>query len=213
MTIPKGKPKITNPNLLLLKHIDGQDELKTSTDYYLSQATLGASTAKVMGRNGALDEDQISLEYTKELLERHFKDVANGELAIAEQMLITQAFALNVAFNSLSVRAARQKDASTMQMIMNLCFKAQNQSRATLDSLVQLKRPNQTSFIKQANIANGHQQVINSGEKNITPQNELLERSNGKRLDRSAKTKAKRIDSTVEAVGKIDGRENPRRKS
>lgn len=205
MTIPKGKPKITDPNMLLLKHIDGQDELKTSTDYYLSQATLGASTAKVMNRNGALDDDQISLEYSRDMLERHFKDVASGDLTIAEHMLISQAFALNVAFSSLSVRAARQKDASTMQMLMNLCFKAQNQSRAALDSLIQLKRPNQTSFIKQANIANGHQQVINSGEKNINPQNELLEKLHGKRLDRRAKTEAKRIDSTVAAVGKIDG--------
>jgi hypothetical protein len=57
---------------------------------------------------------------------------------------------------------------------MQLALKAQNQSRATLQALVQLKQPSQITFVKQANIAQGHQQVNNLSEKDITPQNELL---------------------------------------
>jgi hypothetical protein len=77
-----------------------------------------------------------------------------------------------------------------MQMLMNLAFKAQNQSRATIDSLRNLKQPNQTAFIKQTNIAHGHQQVNNSLENNPIPQNELLKDSYAT-LDTRGKIKAK----------------------
>ena len=198
--------------MFLLKKNPNQDELKTTTEHWLSQSTIGASTTKVMNFNGIIDNDHISLECTKELLEKAFKDVADGDLRIVEQMLLSQAFALNMAVNSLAVRASRQKDVSTMQMLMNLSFKAQNQSRATLDSLIQLKQPSQTTFVKQANIANGHQQVNNLGEKNITPQNELL-KDNHAELDRRRTTTPERTDTAVEAVAQVHRRKDPRGKS
>lgn len=49
------------------------------------------------------------------------------------------------------------------QTVMKLALKAQNQSRATLHTLMQRHQPKQTAFIKQANIAHGHQQVNNQG--------------------------------------------------
>ena len=101
----------------------------------------------------------------------------------------------------------RQKDVSTMQMLMNLCFKAQNQSRATIDSLVRLKQPSNTQFIKQANIAQGHQQVNNLTEKNLTPQNELLKGSYAE-LDTGTTRTPAGIDTAVEALGKINGRKD-----
>jgi hypothetical protein len=42
-----------------------------------------------------------------------------------------------------------------------LALKAQAQSRATIQALIELKYPKQTNFVKQANIANGHQQINN----------------------------------------------------
>jgi len=207
-----AKPKIANANVFAIERNLNQDDLKTTTEHFLSQSTIGASTSKVMNFNGVIDNDNISLEYTKELLEKAFKDVADGDMSIVEQMLLSQAFALNIAVNSLAVRATRQKDVTTMQMLMNLSFKAQNQSRATLDSLIQLKQPNQTTFVKQANIANGHQQINNLGEKNTTPQNQLLEDSY-ERLDRRAKTAPKRFNSELEAVAKVHRSKNTGRKS
>jgi hypothetical protein len=206
-----ARPKITNADVFVLERNLNQDGLKTTTEHCLSQSTIGASTTKVMNFNGVIDNNNISLEYTKEMLEKSFKEVARGDLSIVEQMLVSQAFALNMAVNSLAVRATRQTDVSTMQMLMNLSFKAQNQSRATLDSIVQLKRPIQTTFVKQANISQGHQQVNNLGEKNITPQNELLEDSN-ERMDGRTQTKSKRANSTMETLVKVDGSKNTRRK-
>ena len=206
------KPKIANANVFALERNPNQDELKTTTEHCLSQSTIGASTTKVMNFNGIINNDNISLEYAKEILEKAFKDIANGDLSIVEQMLLGQAFALNMAVNSLAVRATRQKDVSTMQMLMNLSFKAQNQSRATLDSLIQLKQPSQTTFVKQANIANGHQQVNNFDEKNLTPQNELLKDSHAQ-LDTRGTPTTKGIDTALEALGKVDRGKNTGRKS
>ena len=82
---------------------------------------------------------------------------------------------------------------------MRLALKAQNQCRATLQALVQLKQPSQTTFVKQANIAQGHQQVNNLAEKNITPQNELLKDSHAK-LDNGATPTTKGIDTTGKSL-------------
>lgn len=202
-----AKPKITNADAFVLERNPNQDDLKTTTEHCLSQSTIGASTTKVMNFNGVIDNNNISLEYTKEMLEKSFKEIARGDLSIVEQMLVSQAFALNMAVNSLAVRATRQTDVSTMQMLMNLSFKAQNQSRATLDSLIQLKQPSQTTFVKQANISQGHQQVNNLGEKNITPQKELLENSN-ERLDGRAQKASKKTNSTLETLAKVNRSKN-----
>jgi hypothetical protein len=208
------RPKITNPDLFAIKHNPKQDNLKTSTEYLLSQGTLGASATKTMNFRGALPSDDISLEYTKEMLEKNFKQVKEGDLSILEEMLISQSFALNMAFNSLAARASRQEDASTMQMLLNLSLKAQNQSRATMDTLINLKQPSPTTFVKQANIAQGHQQVNNGvfPEKNITPQNEQLG-VNLERMDIGTTTTPKRSHKEVETLGKVHGSKNSRRKS
>ena len=198
-----ARPKSKNTNIFEVKRIPNQEEMQTSTEHFLSQSTIGASTAKIMNNRGALPDDDISVHYAKEMLEEVFKQVKSGDLSVPEEMLISQAFALNMAFNSLAARAARQQDASTMQMLMNLCFKAQNQSRATIDSLRQLKQPSQTTFVKQANIAQGHQQVNNLAEKNITPQNELL-RGDYAKLDSRRAAKAKRVNSALEALDEVN---------
>ena len=198
------KPKDSNLDKFTLTHIPEQDDLKTTTEFFLSQSAIGASTVKVLNFNGSIPNDSISLEYTKMLLEKAFERVRDGDLAILEEMLLGQAFALNMAFNSLSARATRQLDISTMQMLMNLCFKAQNQSRATIDSLIRLKQPSNTQFIKQANIAQGHQQVNNLAEKNITPQNELL-KDRYAHLDTRTTPTPKGIDTALEALDKVNG--------
>jgi hypothetical protein len=110
-------------------------------------------------------------------------------------------------FTSLARRAKAQEKLLQYETHMRFALKAQNQCRATLQALVQLKQPSNTTFVKQANIAQGHQQVNNLAEKNITPQNELLEGSYAQ-LDTGTTTTPKGIDTTLEALGKINGRKN-----
>ncbi|WP_415836183.1 hypothetical protein [Polynucleobacter antarcticus] len=200
----RSKQKISDPNKLIVKRIYGQDDLKTKTDYFLSPSTIGAATARVMNFGGSIPNSEISAEYAKEMLESSFKQIKDGDLSMLEQMLVGQVIALNIAFSSLANRATRQTDRTSLQMLMNLSLKAQNQSRATIDSLIQLKQPCPTQFIKQANISGGHQQVNNLHEINAIPQNELLENLN-ERMDGGTQGTSKRADQAVEAMGVING--------
>ena len=79
-----------------------------------------------------------------------------------EAMLIGQAQALQTMFVCLGRQAVSKTQLAQYTAFMNLALKAQSQSRATIQALVELKYPKQTNFVKQANIANGHQQINNN---------------------------------------------------
>jgi hypothetical protein len=48
------------------------------------------------------------------------------------------------------------------ERFMRLALKAQSQCRSTIESLAEIKNPSSVAFVKQANIAKGHQQVNNA---------------------------------------------------
>lgn len=185
----------------------GQTGLEASTEFLLKPSLLAAKVIDSDKRQ--LSKDFIDLQYTQAMLERSIGDVKQGNLADVEAMLYSQAYALNVMFATLMTRANRQEYMPPTQALMSLAFKAQNQSRATLQALVDLKQPRQPTFVKQANIAQGYQQVNNLAEKNQISQNKLLE-SQTYGLDTRTKAKAKRVNSTVEAVGELNRGKNSR---
>ena len=149
--------------------------------------------------------DDFDFQANLKVLERATKQIKSGDLSKIEEMYISQAMALEVMFASLARRAKAQDKLLQYETHMRLALKAQNQCRATLQALVQLKQPSQTTFVKQANIAQGHQQVNNLPEKNITPQNELLKDSHAK-LDNGTTPTTKGIDTTLEALETINRR-------
>ena len=137
--------------------------------------------------------DVLDLNCAIETLVDATAKIKKGDLSEIEAMLFNQAKALEQIFTS-SIRTAKaQENLLQFQTHFNFALKAQNQSRATLQALIQLKQPNQTSFIKQANIAHGHQQVNNPLENNPIPQNELLEENQivSPKMDARATIKAK----------------------
>lgn len=147
--------------------------------------------------------DDFSFQSTMQVLDRTIQQIQLGDLSKIEEMYISQAVALEAMFTSLARRAKAQEKLLQYETHMRFALKAQNQCRATLQALVQLKQPSNTTFVKQANIAQGHQQVNNLAEKNITPQNELLKDSNAQ-LDTGTTTTPKGIDTTLEALDKIN---------
>ena len=151
--------------------------------------------------------DEFSFQATMQVLEKTITQIQSGDLSKVEEMYISQAVALEAMFVSLARRAKAQDKLLQYETHMRLALKAQNQSRATLQALVQLKQPSQTTFVKQANIAQGHQQVNNLTEKNITPQNEQLKGSYAE-LDAGTATTPTGIDTTLEAVGKVHRRKD-----
>jgi hypothetical protein len=155
--------------------------------------------------------ENFNFQSTMQVLEKTIAQIQSGDLSKIEEMYISQAVALEVIFTSLARRAKAQEKLLQYETHMRFALKAQNQCRATLQALVQLKQPSNTTFVKQANIAQGHQQVNNLAEKNITPQNELLKGSYAE-LDTGTTTTPKGIDTTLEALDKINGRKNTGRK-
>ena len=150
--------------------------------------------------------DDFSFQSTMQVLDRTIQQIQLGDLSKIEEMYISQAVALEAMFTSLARRAKAQEKLLQYETHMRFALKAQNQCRATLQALVQLKQPSNTTFVKQANIAQGHQQVNNLAEKNITPQNELLEDIHGNsHLDTGTTPTTTGIDTALEALDKVNG--------
>jgi hypothetical protein len=91
-----------------------------------------------------------------------FVTVNDGDLSSLESMLAGQAMALQTIFCSLARRAQVQTSQRNLEAFLSLALKAQNQSRATIATLAELKFPRQAAtFVKQTNVAHGAQQINN----------------------------------------------------
>ena len=86
--------------------------------------------------------------------------VQAGDMSEVEGMLLSQALSLQTIYASLARRATSQEYLKQYQTYFTLALKAQAQSRATLEALIELKHPRHpATFVRQANIAHGPQQV------------------------------------------------------
>lgn len=141
-------------------------------------------------------------------LRKHAAAVNSGDMTQAEAMLLNQATALQTLFARLAERAMWQEYMPNIEAYMRLSLRAQNQCRATLETLAAIKNP-PVIFAKQANISGGHQQINNGtpatashAEKNINQPNELLsEVHHGETLDTRGTSKAIRNNPTMATVG------------
>ena len=159
--------------------------------------------------------DDVNLMAMIEALRQSTSQSKAGDLSHLEAMLIGQATALQTIFTSLARRAHHQTLQAHFEAFLGLALKAQAQSRATISALVDLKFPRQATFVKQANIANGPQQVNNATHaKEIQPRpNELLEDASHERLDTGTTTAATRSHPTLETVEPVHRPQKPRRQS
>ena len=133
-----------------------------------------------------------------------------GDMGRFERVLTHQFLTLDALFNNLAQRSGRQDSFKGIEVLMRLALKAQAQARATAETLALIKNP--MPYIRQANIANGPQQVNNgsfqnstrtraSAAKTQTPPNELLEHQHGNTLDIGAQAAAGRANKKLETVG------------
>jgi hypothetical protein len=129
-------------------------------------------------------------------------------------MLTAQAVTLNAIFTSLANRSASNigEYLDAGDRYMRLALKAQGQCRATLETLAAIKNP-PVVFARQANIAQGPQQVNNTLNQASSTRaavqksmpNRLLEASaHGERLDSGTEGQTIEGHPPVEAVGSID---------
>lgn len=113
---------------------------------------------------GNLLGDDVSLADLVSSLRESMKDVGNDDMQVMEAMLVGQATALQTVFTSLSRKATLQTGLKQYEVMLNLALKAQNQSRTTIQTLIELKFPRHATFVRQANIAHGPQQVNNGAQ-------------------------------------------------
>ena len=162
----------------------------------------------------------ISINTLEKDLSEYCARSNRGDLAQSEALLTAQAHSLDAIYNKLARMAsghlAGRGNLEVVDTLLRLAMKAQSPSRSTIEALAEIKNPSHVTFAKQANIANGPQQVNNGvparAENNQFPQNKLLEHTNGDRLDIRTQSPAIGADTPLATVGAVNGTPNGRRK-
>lgn len=133
--------------------------------------------------------------------------IHNNDMSRAESMLIAQAHTLDGLFAKLASQALTSNDLSKLERYMKLALRAQAQSRATLQTLGEVKTPKQFAYVGQANI--GNQVQVNNEcvaatrtREKQKAQNELMEVQHDERLDARTTGKASRTRPAMAAVEK-----------
>lgn len=154
-------------------------------------------------------------------LETQAARVHTGDMSRAESMLIAQSHTLDEVFNALMRRSCANINSGYLdagERYMRLALKAQSQCRTTLETLAEIKNPRPVAFVRQANIANGPQQVNNGtqpprGDNSGFPSNEQMGVRDGAKalgVDSGTQSPPVGIDSNLAPVGAIDRAEDGR---
>lgn len=214
----RAKPKMAKPYELTT-----EDKARMAVKPSMNgAAVIQAYQGNIMGKDADINALIDRLRDT-------FTEVKGGDLHNLEAMLISQATALQTIFTSLARRAQDQQYQKNLEAFLGLALKAQAQSRATISALVDLKYPRQATFVKQANIAHGPQQVNNDAaagadsaqyaqarahaEQSAPEQNKLLEAEHGQpggRMDTRTAQATERSHSAVETVESVHRAQKPR---
>jgi hypothetical protein len=158
-------------------------------------AGLAANAFATLNYSRSLYGDNIDLTALLNSLVSSAERVNAGDLGQAEAMLAAQAATLNAMFANLVLGSMNAQIVQSAERYMRLGLRAQAQCRATLETLAAIKNP-PTVIAKQANIANGPQQVNNTAQ--------LWEGSRVRAIPKSAPTEL--LEAHVE---RVDGRETP----
>jgi len=199
-------PRRADPNAFEIEQ--NEDTRSQSLAKLATTSTLSAFTLK--GYSSAGDDLEVR-DLVVEMRKAGDEAVA-GDMGRVERMLTNQLMTLDAIFNNMAQRSHRQDTFKGIEVLMRLALKAQAQARSTAEALAVIKNP--MPYIKQANIAHGHQQVNNTAThtpshsgirshagNSETEPNKLLEADHGQRLDIGAQAQAGRAGEAVAALG------------
>lgn len=153
--------------------------------------------------------DEIDVPSLLEQLHDQAAAVNSGDLSQAESMLINQATALQSLFTRLTERAMVSDKVPVFEVSMRMALRAQNQCRATLETLATIKNP-PVIYARQANVTTGPQQINNgtaapSRAREIENEQSQLSGETHELLpDTRTSGEASRINPALEALGEID---------
>lgn len=135
------------------------------------------------------------------------RKVQRGNMDGPEAMLAAQAVTLNAMFTQLAYQASKMTIVDHIDRFTRLALKAQGQCRATIETLATIKNP-PVVFARQANIAQGPQQVNNSvtlarAGNSESEQTKRLE-AHGERLDLEASGATGTRDQALAPLGTLN---------
>jgi len=214
MTSKKKPSKKRDPNEIDTRGHSHDDAATRIAGIVLRPTVQAASTIKEYGKTfGELDI--TSLVYS---LGEQTKASSEGDATRAEAMMTEQAHTLDAIFNNLATKAISAEYMEQLDQYLKLGLRAQSQCRATWEALSTIKSPPVMGYIKQANIANGPQQVSNAAtdgasraRENQNSQNKLMEKKDGERLDTGTKSTPGQADPAMATVGEVNRSKNRRR--
>lgn len=185
-----------NVQTLTIVKEEGKSEIRQLTELKLSPLINNALTLQIVA---ATNLDKIDITEAVEVMKEKSEKIIAGDLSELEATLTAQIVSLNTIFNTLILRFAHSLGNSlkSAETYMRLALKAQAQCARTAEILATIKNP-PIVFAKQANIAQGHQQINNGNQsathagKTINSANELLSEDSNAPLD---------IRGTVETGG------------
>lgn len=186
--------------------VEHQPEETSARALARNATTPESLSASVLTLTHKLNNSQL-MEMVEELKQQSAAVHAN-DMSRVESMLIAQAHTLDGLLAKLASKALAAERLNVMDSYMRLALKAQNQARATLQTLAEMKAPKHIAFVNQANI--GNQVQVNNGEVTTRTRarkirkapNELLEAEHGERMDARATGKAGCVDPAMATVDK-----------
>ena len=139
----------------------------------ISPEFSAATVVVACSKSSTIDQQTLM-----EQLRAQHAALALDNLVQAQNMLMSQAVALQAIFTTLATQAMTSSIPEQIQNMLGLALRAQSGSRATLQALGELKNPRQATFVRQANFAQGPQQVVNKGIAPARTQEEIAVSTN-----------------------------------
>ena len=205
----KASSKQNVQTLTIVKE-EGKSEIRQLTEIQLSPLINNALTLQVLS---ASNSDKIDFTEAVEVMKEKSEKIIAGDLSELEATLTAQIVSLNTIFNTLTLRFAHSLGNSLKltETYMRLALKAQAQCARTAEILAAIKNP-PIVFAKQANIAQGHQQINNGNQsathagKTKNPANELLSEDSNAALDTRGTVETGGANQELAAVETVDRR-------
>ncbi len=205
----RNPAKKRDPNQIIAAGKPNEDKAVAIARTVLRPTVQAAVTLKEYGKSYG----DLELSGLIDALTAQTKAVTDGDLGRGEAMLAVQAHTLDAVFNNLARRAINAEYMDNLDRYLKLALRAQSQCRATWETLATMKNPPMIGYVRQANIAHGHQQVNNAASpagdisrprENVDLQSKLLEENSGERLDIGAAGAAGRTNPAMAPLGKGD---------
>lgn len=201
------KPKRHDAQALIVENEKGKSEQRKLAEVQLSSDILNAVAVQAFIKPTL---GEIDLTEAVEVMKEKSEKIIAGDLSELEATLTAQVVSLNAIFNTLARRSANCEYLNQMETNLRLALKAQAQCARTVEVLAAMKNP-PIVFAKQANIAQGHQQINNGNQsathagKTKNSANELLSEDNHAPLDTRGTIETGRIDQELAAVETVNG--------